>query len=120
MRIAILRSNQSEGIIPTMNIANIRRLRGLTQTDLAEMASMTQPTVSRAEKSDDGSTLGIYKAIAAALNVSLSELFAENRVRAENELLAAFRQLTPDRQKGWLDMARLAIAERSPTNTESD
>lgn len=103
-----------------MNIENLRRLRGLTQTDLAEMADVTQPTISRAEKGDEGSTIGIYNKIAAALNVSLSDLFADNRLKAENELLAAFRQLPQDRQKGWLDMARMAVAERPARDREND
>ena len=36
-----------------MNIATIRKSRGLTQTDLAEMTNITQPTISRLEKRQD-------------------------------------------------------------------
>lgn len=102
-----------------MNIANLRRLRGLTQVDLAELAAITQPTVSRAEKGDDGSTLGVYRSIAAALGVGLADLFADDRTKAENELLRAFHQLPADRQRGWLDMARAAIAELPPSDRET-
>ena len=35
------------------NIATIRKSRGLTQTDLAEMTNITQPTISRLEKRQD-------------------------------------------------------------------
>lgn len=99
-----------------MNIATLRRLRGLTQTDLAEMVSLTQPTISRAEKGDDGTTLGTYRLIADALGTSLADLFTDDRTKAEAELLFAFRRLSPDRQKGWLDMATSVIADRQQSD----
>lgn len=49
-----------------MNIRTIRRARGLTQVDLAEMTNIAQATISRAEKGEDGVTLGNFKSIAAA------------------------------------------------------
>lgn len=101
-----------------MNITNLRRLRGLTQIDLADMAAITQPTVSRAEKGDDGSTLGVYRGIAAALDVRLADLFADDRTMAETELLRAFQQMPADRQRGWLDMARMVIADLPPKDRE--
>lgn len=94
-----------------MNITLLRKLRRLTQADLAHLANITQPTVSRAEKGDDGTTLGVFRAIAAALNVPLSDLFTEGRSRPEAELLEAFRGLSVERQRGWLDLARSVIAE---------
>jgi len=33
-----------------MNISRIRKQRGLTQVDLAELTKLTQPTISRAER----------------------------------------------------------------------
>jgi transcriptional regulator with XRE-family HTH domain len=93
----------------TMNIARIRKAKGLTQTDLAEMTGITQASISRAENGDDGVTLGNFKSIAAALNVKLSDLFAENRSVVEQAILTAYRELPPDRQKGWQDA--LGIAE---------
>lgn len=94
-----------------MDIAKLRKLRGLNQTELGELAGITQPTVSRIEKGDDGTTLGLYRAYAAALNVSLADIFADGRTIAEAQLLDAFRQLSPDRQKGWLEMAKLAAGQ---------
>lgn len=102
-----------------MNIANIRRARGLTQADLADMAGITQPTVSRAEKGDDGCTLGILKAIAEALSVPLSDLFAESRTPAETIVLSAFRKLPADRQRGWLDLAETLTAGQPLQNEET-
>ena len=89
-----------------MNIENLRRLRGLNQNDLAEMAKLSQPAISRAEKGDDGVTLRNYRKISAALNVPLADLFQENRTKSENELLEMYRRLPVDRQGLWLEMSR--------------
>ena len=75
------------------------------------MTGYTQPTISRAEKLDDGSTIAVYKAIAAALDVDLSQLFAESRSAQEETLLRIFRVLPPERQKGWLDLANMALSD---------
>lgn len=91
-----------------MNIAKLRKAKGLNQTELAEMASVTQPTISRAEKGDDSVTLGNYKAIAAALGVPLSDLFLEDRTTAEMAIVRAYRRLPPERQQGWQDMLKVA------------
>lgn len=95
-----------------MNISAIRKLRGLTQVDLAELTKLTQPTISRAERGDDGTTMATLKSIAAALDVSVEALVANERSTLEAELVRLFRRLPPDRQKGWLDMASLAAKGR--------
>jgi len=91
-----------------MNISRIRKQRGLTQVDLAELTKLTQPTISRAERGDDSTTMATLASIAAALEVPISVLFNDDRSVVEAELLQLFRRLPPERQKGWLDMARLA------------
>lgn len=91
-----------------MNISRIRKRRGLTQVDLAEMTKLTQPTISRAERGDDSTTMATFASIAAALEVPLAELFIDDRTAVEAELLQAFRRLPIDRQRGWIDMARIA------------
>ena len=94
-----------------MQIAKIRKRKKLTQTDLAEMLGVEQPTISRLERKDGGTTLRQYIAVAEALDVTLGEIFASDREIAEMELLQAFRSLSLERQAGWLDMARLAAAD---------
>ncbi len=94
-----------------MNISAIRKRRGLTQTDLAELTKLTQPTISRAERGEDSTTLATLTNIAQALDVPLSDLFSTDRSVVEAELLQLFRTLPPDSQKGWLDMARLASTD---------
>ena len=88
------------------NIERIRKIRGLTQGDLAEMVGVKQPHISRIEKGDDGPPLRLFAAIADALHVSLSDLFADDRSDLETILVAAFRRLSPDRQQGWVDLAQ--------------
>lgn len=95
-----------------MNIATLRRARGLTQIDLAELTKLTQPTISRAERGDDSTTMATFKSIAAALGVQVEELFTSERSALEMELLRIFRTMPADRQKGWLDMARLAATDQ--------
>jgi len=92
-----------------MNLVRYRKLRGLTQTDLAEIVGVTQPTVSRAERGDEGITLGTYRACAEALGVSLIDLLADERTAAEKLLLDAFRRLSPARQQGWVDLAQAVV-----------
>ena len=99
-----------------MNIVQIRTARSLTQEDLADISGLSQPTVSRAEKGSSGTTLRQFRAISVALNVPLADLFQEDRARRENELLDMFRQLSPERQAIWLQMAQtLANSPALPT-----
>ncbi len=93
-----------------MNIENIRRLRNLTQEDVADMVESSQPTIGRAEKLYPGTTIRLYLKIADALNVPLSDLFLEDRTISEAVLVDAFRRLSPERKQGWLDMARTVHA----------
>jgi len=95
-----------------MNIAAIRRSRKLSQADLADVAGITQPQLSRAEKGTDGTTLRTLRAIAAALDVPLAALI-ETRSAAEAQMIAAFQALPPERQELWLKMA-VAISQDQP------
>ena len=93
------------------NVERLRALRGLNQTQLAEMVGVKQPHISRIERGDEGPPLKLFRAIAEALGVSLADLFADERSAAERDLLDAFSLLPPARQMGWLEMARLTQAE---------
>nr|WP_309504330.1 helix-turn-helix transcriptional regulator [uncultured Roseovarius sp.] len=92
-----------------MKAALIRKAKGLSQTELAELVGVEQPTISRFERGADGVTLGLVRDIARALEVPISDLFADDRTEIEQQLLAAFRGLPEERQRGWVDMAN-AIA----------
>ena len=95
-----------------MRLASIRKSKGLSQTDLAEMAGVEQPTISRIERGYDGVTLRILRQLADALGITVYELLSEDRNEAEDALLKAFRSLSPDRQKGWAEMASAFAEDR--------
>lgn len=99
-------------IMRDMNSKSIRERRGLRQEDLADMACISQSAVSRAEAGDESVTFGKFKAIAAALDVPISEIFAD-RSRREVELVELFRSLTVDQQERWLVLSR-AFAQDQP------
>lgn len=88
-----------------MNLKAIRLSRGLNQKDLAEMAGVQQATVSKVENGFDGVTLRTLKALAEALRVDVMDIISDDRAEAELALLAAFRNLPPERQQGWLELA---------------
>lgn len=99
-----------------MRVAEIRRSKGLSQADLAELAGVEQPTISRIERGNDAVTLRVLRQVAAALGVSLSDLFSDDRSAAETALLEAFRSLPKDRQQGWLDLAQTLLASQVQPN----
>src|SRR5687768_11893381 len=59
-------------------IAAFRKLRNLTQAQLAQMLSVEQPTVQRWEKGSREPSLDKLQEIAAALGVDLSELLSKD------------------------------------------
>ena len=89
-----------------MRAAQIRKSRGLSQAELALLVGVEQPTISRFEKGSGAITLRLIKQVAAALDVTVSDLFQDDRNEAEQTLIDAFRQLPRDRQLGWLDLAQ--------------
>lgn len=96
-----------------MNIETLRRMRGLNQEQLAEMAGISQGHVSRAENGDSGITLGKLRAIAEALGVPLADLF-QSRTQAEAEIVQIYRQLKPDQQAVWLQLSRTFASSQPP------
>ncbi|MDB6177917.1 helix-turn-helix transcriptional regulator [Paracoccus sp. Z330] len=96
-----------------MNLKQIRLARGLTQKDVAEMADVEQPTVSKIEQGFDGVTLRTLNKIAEALDITLADLVGESRTGPENAILSAFRRLPPERQQGWIDMAEMLAPHSS-------
>lgn len=94
---------------PMNNVANLRASRKLKQNQLAELADVAQPHISRLENGDEGVTLKVVNRVAAALKVPVWELFADPRTEAERLLLDVFRRLPPDRQAGWIDLAQSVL-----------
>ena len=101
-------------------VERLRRQRGLTQMQLAEMAGLQQSHISKIENQNDGTTIRVFQQIATALGLRLSDLFEDERAPQEMALIEAFRALPPERQRGWLDMARLVHAENSPRAETED
>lgn len=103
-----------------MNIERLRNARGLNQDDLAEMADIKQSTISKIENGFDGVTLRVLKRIAIALEVEVRDLFDDERTAAEQSLIAAFRNLSPARQQGWLDLAETLTLPDPKGSKESE
>lgn len=102
-------------------VEKLRKQRGLTQTQLAEMAGLQQSHISKIENQNDGTTIRVFQQIAKALGLKLSDLFQDERAPQEIALIEAFRSLPPERQRGWLDMARLVHAESAQASeTENE
>ncbi|SDW77563.1 helix-turn-helix domain-containing protein [Roseicitreum antarcticum] len=95
------------------NVGRLRDLRGLNQTQLAELVGTTQPHISRIERGDPGIPVLKFAHIAKALNVSISDLFSPERTKQEEILLGAFRRLPAARQMGWIDMAKAIQVEKN-------
>ncbi len=93
-----------------MNINRIRRAKGLTQVQLAELMNVTQPTISRLERGDEGTTLGQYKSCAIALSVTVSDLFGDSQSILELRLLETFRKVPVSKRSQVLSLLELASA----------
>lgn len=99
-----------------MRVAEIRKARGWTQTQLAERVGVEQPTISRLERGHDSITLRLLREVAQALDVTLVDLLLDERSAAEQELLSAYRSLPAERRQGWNDLAKaLASAANAPS-----
>jgi transcriptional regulator with XRE-family HTH domain len=99
-----------------MRLAAIRKQRGLSQSELADLANVEQPTVSRIERGYDGVTLRVLKQLSSALDVSVHDLLSDDRSASEDALVAAFRSLPKDRQQGWIDMAMAFFQDHQRSN----
>ena len=102
-----------------MRLRTLRKARTLNQTDLAEMIGTNQSTVQRAEAMEDSAKLSTYIKLAKVLNVTLAELFMDDRTAIEADLVAAFRNVPPDRRAEWVQVLRLASAPVPAITTET-
>lgn len=93
-----------------MNLQAIRMAKNLTQKDLADMLGVDKATISRAEAMAPSAMLKTYIDAAAALNVTLGTIFADNWGPDEAAIVALFRTI-PDEQKARLrQIVELAAA----------
>lgn len=90
-----------------MNLAKIRASRDLTLEQLGEMIGLSASTVQRAEIMHHTAKLGTYSKCAAALGVTLADLFCDDRTQAEDAIIAAIRGLSDDRRDILLGMSRV-------------
>jgi transcriptional regulator with XRE-family HTH domain len=67
-------------------VRRMRVERGITQESLAFKANVTISTLSRIERSQNGPTWGNVRRIAAALEVTVGELAAEDDMLTERGL----------------------------------
>lgn len=91
-----------------MNLALIRKARGLSQGDLAEMIGRDTATISRAENMRPSAMLETYQLCAQALGITLAEIFCDTMDPVERELIAAYRA-APEAHRafeGLIDMAK--------------
>lgn len=95
-----------------MRAAQIRKQKGLSQGELADLVGVEQPTISRFERGFDGVTLRLIKQIADALGVTVADLFGDERDEAEQALLNAYRSLSDERKQGWNDLARTFLQDQ--------
>lgn len=62
-----------------MELARLRKERGLTQTKLAKLSGVSQTYISDLEANKKKPTVPIVRKLAAALEVTISELLGEDR-----------------------------------------
>lgn len=93
-----------------MNLARLREIRGLTQRELAEIIGMSAATVQRAEVGEPSAKLETYKKCAAALGVTLGDIFSDDLSPIERDMLAVFRRIPPQQHDHILGLLRLAQA----------
>lgn len=84
-------------VLPMDNLAAIRKSRGLTQTQLAQMIAANQATISKIESGEGNPTLDMITRIAHALSVHPSQLFSKDAL--ERRAMAAINSLPDDAAK---------------------
>lgn len=101
-----------------MHLARIRKARGLSQGDLAEMIGMDTASISRAEKMDQTAKLRTYQLCADALGITLSDLFCDTMEPVEREMIAAYRA-APESHRAFEALIEMAKA-RAQASVQSD
>lgn len=100
-----------------MRLAAIRQAKGLSQRDLADMVGTSQPTIQRAEIGHPSAKLSTYIECAAALGVTLADIFDDDRSDLERRIVEAFRALPADAQSRALGIFDL-VGGQSPKKSQ--
>ena len=93
-----------------MQMANIRKMRNLSQRALAEKVGVDASTIQRAEAMSDSAMLKTYKMVAQALGVTLADLFSDDRTTVEGALLDVFRRIPAERHNELVRLLELAAS----------
>jgi transcriptional regulator with XRE-family HTH domain len=109
-----------------MNLPRIRKSRGLSQGDLAEMIGMDTASISRAENMQKSAKLETYQLCAQALGITLADIFCDSMEPVERELVAAYRAAPESHRafEGLIDMAKARAqasgqsGDQAPPNSE--
>jgi transcriptional regulator with XRE-family HTH domain len=100
-----------------MKLPEIRRQRGLSQKQLAAITGVDQATIHRAEKMHHSAKLATYQLCAQALDVTLVDIFSDDRTETERRLLRGFRSMPDNLQRVVLDLAASVLSEEGSDAT---
>lgn len=101
-----------------MKLTEIRKSRGITQAQLAEMVGVDQSTIQRAEKMHASAKLETYVLCAGALGVTLDQIFNDERTTEEALVLRGFREMPAALQKSVLALAASVLEEVDPNELQ--
>lgn len=88
-------------------IRELRRLRGLTQSELARKSGLSTNTLSLIERKETSPTVSTLQKIAAALDVNLDNLFSPVHVRPEISYTKTY-------QRNYTEIPEGALANLAP------
>lgn len=98
-----------------LKISEIRESLGIKQKELADMVGLSRPYMAQIENGTRNLTARKQDAIAKALGVKAADLVdfeAPDRIE-EDVILQAFRAMTPEQRRSWLDLARVTLGSSS-------
>ena len=94
---AVARYRPCWHVLDMDNLARLRKVRGLTQTQLADAIGANQATISKIESGGGNPTLDMIQRIADALHVHPSQLFTRDQL--EQRVLDALARLRDERER---------------------
>ena len=103
-----------------MNLARIRKARGLSLADLGEKIGKDASTVHRAEKMDKTAKLETYQLCAEALGVSLEAIFCSDLEPIERDFVQAFRAVKEEDRAVFVSLIAMAKARAQSSRPEGD